>query len=66
MKALSLQLGRGVAKQLVQNCTEAFCALLLHYALVIVMTLGRGTRDRPGEICHFERQNGKFPLMGQE
>ena len=31
IKAVSLQLGRGVAKQLVQNRTEAFSASLLHY-----------------------------------
>ena len=31
IKAVSLQLGRDVAKYLVQNRTEAFCALLLHY-----------------------------------
>ena len=29
-------------------------------ALVIVMTLG-GTRNCTREICHFEKQNGKFP-----
>ena len=31
IKAVSLQLGRRVAKQLVQNRTEAFCASFLHY-----------------------------------
>ena len=31
IKAVSLQLGRGIAKYLVQNRTEAFCASLLHY-----------------------------------
>ena len=36
-----------------------------NYIIVIVMTLG-GTQDRPGEICHFEKQNEKFPLVEQE
>ena len=34
-------------------------------APVIVLTLG-GTQDRPGEICHFEKQKGKFPILGQD
>ena len=31
IKTVSMQLGRGVAKYLVQNHTEAFCASFLHY-----------------------------------
>ena len=31
IRAVSLQLGRGIATKLVQNRTEAFCASLLHY-----------------------------------
>ena len=32
IKAVSLQLGRGVAEQLVQNRTKVFCASLLHWS----------------------------------
>ena len=31
IKVVSLQLGRGLAKSLVQNHTEAFCVSFLHY-----------------------------------